>query len=218
VSLTAAANRPHCPSFRWHTTEYGAAVIVTAENRRTRRKTCPSATFSTTHPRWTDLGTNPGRRGEKPATKRPVLWHGLLGHLTLLYSYLDCKTFWNAFVPFSFPVILVQFLQIQVHYRYHTPVIFLQIQVHYRYHTPVIFFRISFNRLCTSSKKVHQQLRPSWDLYVNNVTEQWALFFFKFSYVTHNRSNWIGRPSHQTHIRLTIFYVDPQWQNSSESA
>jgi hypothetical protein len=33
-------------------------IILTGENRRTRRKTCPSATLSTTNPTWTDLGTN----------------------------------------------------------------------------------------------------------------------------------------------------------------
>jgi hypothetical protein len=31
-------------------------------------KTCPSATLSTTHPTWPDPGSNPGRRGGKPAT------------------------------------------------------------------------------------------------------------------------------------------------------
>jgi hypothetical protein len=38
--------------------------IVTGENRRTRRKTCPSATLSTTNP----TGIDPGLRGERPAT------------------------------------------------------------------------------------------------------------------------------------------------------
>jgi hypothetical protein len=33
-------------------------------------KTCPSATLSTTNPTWPDLGSNPGRRGWKPATNR----------------------------------------------------------------------------------------------------------------------------------------------------
>jgi hypothetical protein len=33
-------------------------------------KTCPSATLSTTNPTWPDLGSNPGRRGGKPATNR----------------------------------------------------------------------------------------------------------------------------------------------------
>jgi hypothetical protein len=31
-------------------------------------KTSPSATLSTTNPTWHDLGSNPGRRGGKPAT------------------------------------------------------------------------------------------------------------------------------------------------------
>jgi hypothetical protein len=33
-------------------------------------KTCPIANFSTTKPMWPDLGSNPGRRGGKPATNR----------------------------------------------------------------------------------------------------------------------------------------------------
>jgi hypothetical protein len=33
-------------------------------------KTCPSATLSTTNLTWPDLGSNPGRRGGKPATNR----------------------------------------------------------------------------------------------------------------------------------------------------
>jgi hypothetical protein len=35
---------------------------LTRENRSTRRKTCPSATLSTTNPTWTDPGSNPGLR------------------------------------------------------------------------------------------------------------------------------------------------------------
>jgi hypothetical protein len=40
----------------------------------TRRKTCPSATLSTTNPTWTDPGSNPGLRSGRPATNR--LSHG----------------------------------------------------------------------------------------------------------------------------------------------
>jgi hypothetical protein len=47
---------------------------LTRENRSTRRKTCPSATLSTTNPTLTDPGSNPGLRGERPATNR--LSHG----------------------------------------------------------------------------------------------------------------------------------------------
>jgi hypothetical protein len=38
------------------------------KNRRTRRKTCPSATLSTTNPTWIDTDANPGLLGERPAT------------------------------------------------------------------------------------------------------------------------------------------------------
>jgi hypothetical protein len=47
---------------------------LTGENRSTREKTCPSATLSTTNPTRPDPGSNPGLRGEKPATNR--LSHG----------------------------------------------------------------------------------------------------------------------------------------------
>jgi hypothetical protein len=38
------------------------------DNRSTRGETCPSATLCTTNPTWTDLESNPGLRGERPAT------------------------------------------------------------------------------------------------------------------------------------------------------
>jgi hypothetical protein len=47
---------------------------LTGENRSTRVKICPSATLSTTNPIWTDPGSNPGLRGERPATNS--LSHG----------------------------------------------------------------------------------------------------------------------------------------------
>jgi hypothetical protein len=47
---------------------------LTGDNRSTRGKTCPSATLSTTNPTWTNPGSNPGLRGERPATNR--LSHG----------------------------------------------------------------------------------------------------------------------------------------------
>jgi hypothetical protein len=47
---------------------------LTRENRRIRRKTCPSATLSSTNPTWTYSGSSPGLRGERPATNR--LSHG----------------------------------------------------------------------------------------------------------------------------------------------
>jgi hypothetical protein len=47
---------------------------LTAESRSTRGKTCPSETLSTTNPTCTDPASNPGFRGERPATNR--LSHG----------------------------------------------------------------------------------------------------------------------------------------------
>jgi hypothetical protein len=44
------------------------------ENRSTLGKTCHSATLSTTNPTWTEQGSKPDLRGERPATNR--LRHG----------------------------------------------------------------------------------------------------------------------------------------------
>jgi hypothetical protein len=52
---------------------------LTGKNRSSGRKTCPSATLSTTNPTWTKPGSNPGLRGERPATNRlsyEVILHG----------------------------------------------------------------------------------------------------------------------------------------------
>jgi hypothetical protein len=59
---------------------YLPRVIVRMENFRWNEnwqgkpkysgKTCPSATLFTTNPTWPDPGSNPGRRGGKPATNR----------------------------------------------------------------------------------------------------------------------------------------------------
>jgi hypothetical protein len=54
---------------------------LTGENRSTRGKTSPSATLSTTNSTWTDPGSNPGLRSERPATNR--LSHGTAN----LYSF-----------------------------------------------------------------------------------------------------------------------------------
>jgi hypothetical protein len=48
--------------------ESDGGMILTGKNRRTRRKTCPSATLSTTNPTWIYPGANPGLRGERSTT------------------------------------------------------------------------------------------------------------------------------------------------------
>jgi hypothetical protein len=55
--------------------ESDGGMILTGENRRTRRKTCPSATLSTINPTWIEPGANPSLRGERPATND--LRHGM---------------------------------------------------------------------------------------------------------------------------------------------
>jgi hypothetical protein len=57
---------------------------LTGENQSTRGKTCPNATLSTTNLTWTDLGSNPGLRGESPATNR-------VSHGTALKNLLQLK-------------------------------------------------------------------------------------------------------------------------------
>jgi hypothetical protein len=59
---------------------------LTWENRSTLRKTCPSATLSTTNPTWTDRGSNTGLRGERPATDR--LSHGNATSITVLACWM----------------------------------------------------------------------------------------------------------------------------------
>jgi hypothetical protein len=68
-------------------------MILTGENRRTRRKTCPSATLSTNDPTWIDPGANPGLRGERPATNH--LSHGTAQKL----CYWPLLSFLSHMIP-----------------------------------------------------------------------------------------------------------------------
>jgi hypothetical protein len=59
---------------------------LTGESRSTRGKTCLSATLSTTNPTWTDPGSNPGLRGERPANNS--LSHGtayFMDYVAIIY-------------------------------------------------------------------------------------------------------------------------------------
>jgi len=75
---TAATNMPifhiHPPTWYMSMESHGG-MILTGVKGRTRRKTCRSATLSTTNPTWTDPAVNPCLRGERPATNR--LSHGM---------------------------------------------------------------------------------------------------------------------------------------------
>jgi hypothetical protein len=63
---------------------------LTGENRQLGEKPVPSATLSTTNLTWTDPGSDPGLRGERPATNR--LSHGT----TILYDFFFFFTFKNS--------------------------------------------------------------------------------------------------------------------------
>jgi hypothetical protein len=62
-------------------------MILAGENRRTRRKTYPSATLSTTNPTWIDPGANTDLRDERPATNR--LSHGTACFLLAMRNSID---------------------------------------------------------------------------------------------------------------------------------
>jgi hypothetical protein len=79
---TSATNWPTVPApedTRWVWT------IWWNENWQGKQKyseeTCPSVTLSTTNLTWPDLGSNPGRRGGKPATNR-------LSYVTVIALYI----------------------------------------------------------------------------------------------------------------------------------
>jgi hypothetical protein len=57
----------------------------------TRRKTCPSATLSTTNPTWTDPVSNPGLRSGRPASNR--LSHGTAKVFLKAIGYKICARF-----------------------------------------------------------------------------------------------------------------------------
>jgi hypothetical protein len=69
-------------------------MILTGGNRRTWRKTCPSATLFTINPTWTDPGTNLGLRSQRLATN--CLSHStasgsLLMFRIVIWDVLPCK-------------------------------------------------------------------------------------------------------------------------------
>jgi hypothetical protein len=71
---------------------------VTGRNRSTLGKTCLSATLSTTNTTWTDLGSNPGLRGERRATNR-------LSHGTAAIPDCYFKSGYGRFLSYHFQLI-----------------------------------------------------------------------------------------------------------------
>jgi hypothetical protein len=95
--------------------ERDGGMILTGENRRTRRKTFPSATLSTTNLTWIDPDANPGLCGERPATND--LSHGTAPEILLVHVQihiaLKCEqiTIVDLHITLKFlPQQLIQFL------------------------------------------------------------------------------------------------------------
>ena len=68
-----------------------SGMIMTGENRITRRRTCPSASMSTTNLTRSDVQSTPGLRGEKPAANR--LSQSLCSHLFIRRDLTNSKIF-----------------------------------------------------------------------------------------------------------------------------
>jgi hypothetical protein len=82
--------------------ESDGGMILTGENRRTRRKPCPSATLSITNPTSIDPGANTGLSGERPATNDvshgTALQECLLTHDSNLLSHSDAVQKWMQYI------------------------------------------------------------------------------------------------------------------------
>jgi hypothetical protein len=69
MSLNCGLRRAYCSSPRLYVSmENPGGMILAGQDRRSRRKTCPSITLSTTNPAWTDSGANYSLRDERLAT------------------------------------------------------------------------------------------------------------------------------------------------------
>jgi hypothetical protein len=119
------------------------------ENRSTRGKTCPNANLSTTNPTRTDPGSNPGLRGERPATN--LLSHG------------------NAFTSSSFDFTFIPTAHRDRTRRSTTPsyslphssarTLFLQLL---RLHCLLTFHWLYHTRRCSDHRKWYLSRRCDW--------------------------------------------------------
>jgi hypothetical protein len=74
-------------------------MILAGENRRTQRKTCPSATLSARNPTWTDPATNLDLCSERPVTNHlshdiayiNILNRNLHGRVKILVKTFELK-------------------------------------------------------------------------------------------------------------------------------
>jgi hypothetical protein len=76
----------------------------TGKKKKTRRKTCASATLSTTNPTRADQGTNPDLSGERPVTNRlshetalrNVSWSSIVVPCMYIYTLTRARTHTHA--------------------------------------------------------------------------------------------------------------------------
>jgi hypothetical protein len=102
TSLNCDHQLGYCSSPRCYMRiESHCGIILTGENRRTRRKICPSATLFTTNPTRTDSETNPEHRVERQATNLLSHCMAWLCHVTssaslLMWKYGFCINYNNT--------------------------------------------------------------------------------------------------------------------------
>jgi hypothetical protein len=80
---------------RWY--EFGVRRrndIDRGKPKNSEKKTCPSATLSTTKSTWIDPGANPGLRGERPATDRPIQFE--INWLLVCFRFVDKTFVWST--------------------------------------------------------------------------------------------------------------------------
>jgi hypothetical protein len=72
-------------------------MILTGEDRRTRRKTCPSSSLFTTNPTWTGQDLNPVLCGERPATNKSLSWVASCHEIPSVYrTWQLLPVYWRA--------------------------------------------------------------------------------------------------------------------------
>jgi hypothetical protein len=94
MSLNCGHQRAYFSSPRWYISmgSHGGSIL-TGENIIPRRTICRSTTLSNTNSTWTNLGANPGLRGERPATN--FLSHGK-ADVTCYMIRLWCLWWWPS--------------------------------------------------------------------------------------------------------------------------